>query len=123
MSRVEFDVGAFYRALDVTRIARNLNWKQVAEASGVSASTLSRLAQGKRPDVDSLAGLLNWGSLSANSFVGGPSHAERQPEPLSQITSVLYGDDSLPADGRDAMIDMITAAYVRFRKSKPNGAA
>ncbi|MEQ1783243.1 MAG: helix-turn-helix domain-containing protein [Hyphomonadaceae bacterium] len=117
MSKSEFDVAAFYQALNSARAAKKLNWKQVAEASGVSASTLSRLAQGKRPDVDSLAGLLNWASLSADNFVGASVGSVRSPEPLSQITSVLYGDASLPPAGREAMIDMITAAYLRLRKT------
>jgi transcriptional regulator with XRE-family HTH domain len=49
-----FDTAAFYDALDSVRQARRLNWKQVAGDSGVSASTLTRMAQGRRPDVDGL---------------------------------------------------------------------
>ncbi|MGE3303616.1 MAG: helix-turn-helix domain-containing protein [Hyphomonadaceae bacterium] len=116
MSKPEFNVALFYKALDSARVARRLNWKQVAEASGVSASTLSRLAQGKRPDVDSLAALLGWAGLSGDTFVAGKAPLG-SPEPLSQITSVLYADQSLPEEGREAMIDMITAAYVRLRKT------
>ncbi len=52
-----FDSDAFYAALDGVRRARDLNWKEVAAQSGVSASTLTRMAQGKRPDVDGLAAL------------------------------------------------------------------
>ena len=51
-----FDSDAFYSALDAARRAQNLNWKEVAAQSGVSASTLTRMAQGKRPDVDGFAG-------------------------------------------------------------------
>lgn len=119
MSRPEFNLTLFYRSLDTARVARGLNWKQVAEASGVSASTLSRLAQGKRPDVDSLAALLSWAGLSGDGFVSNRPPQGAGPEPLSQIASVLYADDSLPEEGREAMIDMITAAYVRLRKTKP----
>ena len=53
----QFDVSALQAALDGERIARGLTWKDVAIESGVSASTLSRLSQGKRPDVDSLTAL------------------------------------------------------------------
>jgi transcriptional regulator with XRE-family HTH domain len=60
MSKAEFDAQGFHRALDAVRAARRLNWKLVAEESGVSASTLTRLAQGRRPDVDSLAALVGW---------------------------------------------------------------
>ena len=115
MSKSEFRGDAFFRALDSSRVARSLNWKQVAEQSGVSASTLTRMAQGKRPDVDSLAALVRWSGLSADIFVGGEAHVH-SPEPLSQITTMLRSDPTLPEDGRDAIIDMITAAYVRLRK-------
>ncbi|WP_027168942.1 helix-turn-helix domain-containing protein [Mesorhizobium sp. WSM3224] len=116
MARSEFRTESFYEALDRARLIRRLNWKQVAEASGVSASTLTRLAQGKRPDVDSLASLVSWSGLSADAFVGGRPKPQAT-EPLSQITSVLYADQSLSEDGRDTMIDMITAAYTRLTKN------
>lgn len=116
MSRSEFDSARFHRALDSTRSARSLNWKQVAEGSGVSASTLTRIAQGKRPDVDSMAALINWSGLSADEFVTGTRRSGA--EPLSQITSVLSGDENLSNDARDAMIGMVTAAYERLSKNR-----
>lgn len=116
MPKAEFKGSAFYRALDTARAARRLNWKQVAEESGVSASTLTRMAQGKRPDVDSLAALVRWSGLSADAYVGGTPEIAYTAEPLTQITTLLQADPSLPDAGRDAMIDMITAAYVRLRK-------
>lgn len=116
MSRMEFRGEAFFAALDRTRAARQLNWKQVAEQSGVSASTLTRMAQGKRPDVDSLAALVQWSGLSADPFVSSGSSATNA-EPLSQIASLLYADNSLSEDSRETMIEMITAAYARSRRS------
>jgi transcriptional regulator with XRE-family HTH domain len=116
MPNVEFDALRFYQALDSTRAAKRLNWKQVADKSGVSASTLTRLAQGKRPDVDSMAALVSWSGLSADEFVGGP---REQPEALSQITSLLSGDSRLSVESRDAMIGMVTAAYQRMAKPDP----
>ncbi|WP_116091838.1 helix-turn-helix domain-containing protein [Sphingomonas crusticola] len=111
MPNVEFDARSFYQALDTTRAARRMNWKQVAEKSGVSASTLTRIAQGKRPDVDSMAALVAWSGLSADEFVTG----ERQrPEALSQITTLLNADAGLNSEGREAMIGMVTAAYQRL---------
>lgn len=117
MPNVEFDAAAFYRSLDSTRAARELNWKQVAEKSGVSASTLTRISQGKRPDVDSMAALVAWSGLSADDFVKG---ARRQPtEALSQITSLLSADARLSVESRDVMIGMVTAAYQRMAKADP----
>ena len=118
MTKAEFKGRAFYSALDSARSARNLNWKQVAEQSGVSASTLTRMAQGKRPDVDSLAALVQWSGLSADSFVGDLGRFPHATEPLGHITSLLHADTSLSDDGRDTMIDMITAAYSRLTRSR-----
>ena len=64
-----FDSDAFYSAIDGARRARKLNWKQVAAESGVSASTLTRMAQGARPDVDSLAALAAWSGLDADDYI------------------------------------------------------
>lgn len=115
MSKTEFKGDAFFAALESTRSARHLNWKQVAHESGVSASTLTRMAQGKRPDVDSLAALIKWSGLSADPFVG--LEGSGSTEPLSQITSLLYSDATLSEDSRETIVDMIAAAYARSRRS------
>lgn len=120
MSKSEFRSEAFFSALDSARLAQGLNWKQVAERSGVSASTLTRMAQGKRPDVDSLAALVGWSGLSVDPFVGGGSPPS-SGQSLTQITSLLYADDSLSEESRDTMIQMITAAYARSRRALENG--
>ena len=57
---VKFNNKSFNLALDTVRGAKGMNWRQVAEESGVSASTLSRVIMGKNPDADSLAKLVNW---------------------------------------------------------------
>jgi transcriptional regulator with XRE-family HTH domain len=49
METTHFDVEAFFAALDAHRQAKKLTWKQVAPETGVSASTLTRIAQGKKP--------------------------------------------------------------------------
>ncbi len=45
MPKGQFDAEAFYAALDSQRQSRRMTWKQVAEESGISASTLTRMAQ------------------------------------------------------------------------------
>lgn len=118
MSKVGFfDATAFYDALDAARQARKLNWKQVAAASGVSASTLTRMAQGKRPDVDGLAALAAWSGLNVDDFVR--SDDERpEPAPLAQITTYLRSDRNLSPEAATALDEMIKAAYERLRDDK-----
>jgi transcriptional regulator with XRE-family HTH domain len=66
VSIYQLDVPELHRRLDQRRRERGLDWKQVAAATGVSASTFSRLADGKRPDADALVTLLVWLDLDTD---------------------------------------------------------
>jgi transcriptional regulator with XRE-family HTH domain len=108
---------AFFGALDAHRQAKNLTWKAVAEKAEVSASTLTRIAQGKRPDVDTLAALCRWSGLSADDFIGY-SGGDVQPESLAEIVAHLRADKNLKPEGAVAIEVMIRSAYEQFRKEK-----
>lgn len=111
--RGEFDLAAFYAAIDSHRVARRLTWKQIAAESGVSASTLTRMGQGKRPDVDGLAALLAWSGLQADDFIRKEDKVA--PEPLAQITAYLRADKNLTPESATALEQIIRVAYERFR--------
>ena len=110
-----FDNQGFYDALDATRRSRNLNWKQVAAQSGVSASTLTRMAQGRRPDVDGLAALASWSGLKADDFVRSDAD-QGEPEPLAMISTYLKSDPHLTPEAADALDQLVKATYERMRK-------
>jgi transcriptional regulator with XRE-family HTH domain len=116
MSHGDFNADGFYAALDGQRQSRKLTWKKVAEESGVSASTLTRLAQGRRPDVDSMAALLAWSGLSADTFVRRQKKGA-QVEPLAAITAILRGDPNLSRDGAVALEALMKTAYEKFREN------
>jgi transcriptional regulator with XRE-family HTH domain len=104
-----FDNEKFYAALDAQRTARGLSWKQVADQSGVSASTLTRMAQGKRPDVDGLAALLAWGGLQADSFMDAAEGAEA--DPLTRMTILVRGDHRLTSENKTMLEGVLRAVY------------
>ncbi len=108
--KARFDGSAFYAALDGERQARQCTWRRVANESGVSASTLTRMAQGKRPDVDSLAALSVWSGLDVDRFVCGAS-PRKGPEPLAVISSCLRSDPRLNEEAAAALDQMVKAAY------------
>ena len=108
--RARFDGDAFYAALDGERQARQYTWKRVAEESGVSASTLTRFSQGRRPDVDGLASLSAWSGLDVHKFFRGGG-AKKEPEPLALISSYLRSDPRLNEDTAIAIDQMVKAAY------------
>jgi transcriptional regulator with XRE-family HTH domain len=60
MTTYLLDVPELYRRLDTRRTARGLTWAQLATDLDVSASTFSRIADGRRPDADALVTLLVW---------------------------------------------------------------
>ena len=109
-----FDTKGFYEALDATRQARNLNWKQVAGESGVSASTLTRMAQGKRPDVDGMAALVSWSGLKTDDFIRSETK-QAEPEPLAMISTYLRADKNLSPASAAALDEVVRATYERLR--------
>ena len=111
-----FDTPAFYKALDAQRAARNLTWKQVAAESNVAASTLTRMAQGRRPDVDGLAALCAWSGVKADDFVRAREGGRGKPETLAMISTHLRSDPHLSDDGATYLEEVIAAGYKRMKK-------
>lgn len=109
-----FDGDAFYRALETTVATRKKTWKTVATETGVSASTLARMAQGRRPDAASLAALSAWAGLNPSDFVQAP-YSRSRPEAMAQISSLLRTDPNLDAEAAEAVEAIVKAAYERLR--------
>lgn len=117
MARTEFDAVGFYQALDSTRINRELSWRKVAKEAGISPSTLTRLAQGKRPDVDSLTKLTTWAGLKVEDFIRTDAAAPERGETLAMISTYLRSDPQLSPESATALEEMIKMAYKRLRKA------
>ncbi|MCD7059110.1 helix-turn-helix domain-containing protein [Pelagibacterium xiamenense] len=113
-----FDAEGFYAALDAHRNAKGITWKKVAEKTGVSPSTLTRMGQGKRPDVDSLAALASWSGIDVKSFYLREGEAPSRPETLAEITALLRADRELGKEGSAMMERMIISLYEEMRKRR-----
>lgn len=113
--RPAFDSASFYESLDGERRSRSLNWKDVADEAGVSQSTLTRLGQGKRPDVDSFARLVAWAGLDADSFVIA-KRRDQEGGFLAQLPTYLRADPNLSDQGVESLEAIIKAAYDQFRQ-------
>jgi transcriptional regulator with XRE-family HTH domain len=111
--RATFDTRAFAAALDAERETRGLRWNQVAQEVGVSGSTLTRLGQGKRPDVDGLARLLDWSGLDAADFIRSSRRASTAST-LTRIVGELHGDPHLSEDSATALEQIVRAAYLQL---------
>lgn len=114
-----FDVDALHAAMDSQRRSRDLTWKEVAAESGVSASTLTRLSQGRQPDVNSLAALTAWLGISADHFMRAGQVAQfGTASPLAQISSIIHRDPRLSPEGSAALEELIRATYTRLRTDR-----
>jgi transcriptional regulator with XRE-family HTH domain len=97
---------------------RILNWKQVAAQSGVSASTLTRMAQGKRPDVDGLAALVAWSGLDADDYLRSADQQPASHEPLAMISTYLRADPHLSPKAAAALEQVIKVTYDQLRTER-----
>jgi transcriptional regulator with XRE-family HTH domain len=108
-----FNVEAFYAALNAARLSRQKDWKDVAEEAGVPASTLSRMRLGAKPDVDGLAALLKWSNLKAEMFIPGVS--KKEAPPIAKLTALLRADPHLTPQNAKLIEDIVITTYNRLR--------
>jgi hypothetical protein len=61
--REDFDGALFYQRLNHVRKTVDVDWAYISRQTGVSATTLSRMALGRHPDAASLAALSAWAGI------------------------------------------------------------
>ena len=110
-----FDTEAFYAALNAARLSRQKTWKDVAQETGVAASTLSRMGQGAKPDVNGLAALLKWSNLKAEMFIPGVS--KKEAPAIAKLTALLRADPHLTPQNAKLMEEIVVSTYNKLRGS------
>lgn len=116
------DVEALYEALDAKRRARELSWRDAAIEIGVSASTLTRMAQGASPDVEGFGKMVKWLGVSADDFIAHTkSRASKQDDPddlLVVVSRHLRASKALDPKSAKALEGIIEAAYKQMKTLK-----
>ena len=108
MTRRHLDVQALRDALDHQRRTRRLSWRQVALESGVSPSTLSRMTDDKRPDVDSFAALVKWLGVPADAFlVSGRGDTLASNQTPAVLSTHLRAGQNLSPEAAEAVQDLL----------------
>lgn len=116
MPKGQFDADAFFEALDKTRNNKKITWRKVAEEAGVSASTLTRMAQGKRPDVDTLAALAAWSQLKVDNFIQRDTHDSKPAEnSIEDVAALFRADPTLSSDAKVAIEAIVRTAHEKLR--------
>jgi transcriptional regulator with XRE-family HTH domain len=118
MPEITVDVEAFYSALDEKRADDGLSWRDLARDLRISPSTFTRMAQGRRPDIDTFATLLGWLGRPAEDFT---RTRLRQTEGAAAVTMVSLHFKAA-RNVRDADVaafeDIVAAALRRLQLSE-----
>lgn len=126
MARTRVNVAALYAALDAARTARDLSWRQLAAAVGVSPSTMTRMANGNHPDVNAFVALVTWLGMPAEAFMEDEDQQAaprgQQPELMAQLAPLLRAREDLGTEDVKYLEEVIGAAVRRFaseQESRP----
>ena len=118
-------------AIDIRRLAAELREKRgrqglrsaAEEIGDVSAATLSRVEQGKIPDLDTFFKLCGWLGKSPQDFTLGatPAAGTSAPDTPSLIAAHLRADRTLSKETAEALSTVIRLAYDAARSSSLQG--
>jgi len=113
------DVGALYAALDAQRQAVHMSWRQLAYKLDISPSTMTRMANGNRPDVDAFAALVQWLGIPAEQFMTDEDSEERaEPDLVAQMAPLLRARKDLDIKDIEYLEDLIRAAVRHIGKAE-----
>lgn len=112
------DVKSLHAALDLAREEKGLSWRQLAKELDVSASTLSRMANGLRPDVSAFAAMTTWLRMPAESFYRVAASTDEEPELVAQLAPLLRARRDLKAKDVEYLEELIGGAVRRFRADR-----
>jgi transcriptional regulator with XRE-family HTH domain len=124
VARTTVDVVALHAALDAARESRNLSWRQLAREIEVSPSTMSRLANGLKPDVNAFAAMVRWLNLPAERFMIDPNEGNRvphdQPDLVAELAPLLRARKDLTKEDVEHLEQIIGSAVRRFKAGRAN---
>jgi transcriptional regulator with XRE-family HTH domain len=119
MAQATVDVGGLYAALDAARASKKLSWRQLAKEIGVSPSTMTRMGNSQKPEINAFAAMVRWLNMPAETFMidedTAPRAAPRKEPPLlAQLAPLLRARTDLDADDVRYLEEVIGAAVRRF---------
>lgn len=81
------------------------------EIGDVSFATLSRIEQGKIPDVETFIKICKWLGVSTDTFITGNSEKIKEVSTRQQIVAHLRAERELSKETINMLIKMIDLAY------------
>jgi transcriptional regulator with XRE-family HTH domain len=114
----DVDVKSLHAALDAARSQAGISWRQLARELDVSASTLSRMAQGLRPDVTAFAAMTTWLRMPAENFYVNAKKSDDEPDLVASLGPLLRARSDLTEQDVSYLEDVIAAATRRFKSER-----
>jgi transcriptional regulator with XRE-family HTH domain len=115
-----FDPSDLARQVAAKRRGEGLTLRQVAELTGVSMPTLSRVERGGHvPDRENLLKLARWVGLRLDPATSGQRHGPAVHAPnagtVEAVELHLRADRALSGDDAQALTDLFRIAYERLK--------
>jgi transcriptional regulator with XRE-family HTH domain len=114
------------RAIRRKREEQGLSLRDVADETGVSASTLSRIENGTgKPDADNIARLTTWLNVPMERIMGGREQGDDETkavvyfpqESMPEIVEAhLRADRNLTPETAHALSELFRVAYAQFSR-------
>lgn len=115
-------------AIKRRREQQGLSLRDVADITGVSASTLSRIENGTgKPDADNIARLASWLNMPIERVMHHGHRAASDPKPVVYyphestpeiVEAHLRADKHLTPDTAKALSELFRVAYAQFSTTK-----
>ncbi|SRR6266567_8933916 len=106
---MSFDRHLFSATIQSRLLEKGLSVREAANATGISASTISRLANGEAPDIDSFAALALWLEVDSNQFFHTPYPTEIKRDVWMSLYLTLL-DLELPTALIEAVVTILRLA-------------
>jgi len=119
MAQKLIHVESLVAALDAERHAKGLSWRQVAKQAVISPSTLTRMQQGKSPDLNTFSALTTWLDIPAERFyVEQPHSPAPHQDPMAVISTLFRGKKKMNPKALTALQELVNAAFKLSRELK-----
>ena len=126
MKRTGVNTSELGRAVRRRREQQGLSLRDVADVTGVSASTLSRIENGTgKPDADNIARLASWLDMPIERVMH-TGHRSADPKPVVYyphestpeiVEAHLRADKHLTPDTAKALSELFRVAYAQFSQT------
>jgi transcriptional regulator with XRE-family HTH domain len=118
------DAGRLYTALDAQRESKGLSWRQLAADVGVSASLVSRMGNGHRPDLDGFIAFVQWLGMPAETFMVWPEglrDKRSRPSLEAQLAPLLRSEEELSEADQQHVLDVVGITLRHIRAKNKGG--